>query len=90
VHQLKRRQLRRLIAEGLGGGLMLFVLVGTSPSSDIPAHAAGFVFGGLLGLPLALLPLTTTHRGRWNLVAGGAYCLLLCATWILAMTRGTS
>lgn len=88
MHQVKRRQLYRLLAQGLGGGVMLFVLLGTSASSDIPAHAAGFLFGVLLGLPLALLPLTTAHRARWNLVAGGAYCVLLCGAWILALTRG--
>jgi len=89
VQQLQRRQRGRLVAQALGGGVMLFVLMGTSPSSDIPAHTAGFVLGILLGLPLAWLPMTAIHRTRCNLVTGGVYCVLLCGAWIVAMTRGT-
>jgi len=82
----RRKQPPRLIAEGIVGGLMLFVLVGVSPTSDVAAHAAGFFSGLLLGLPLARLPLTIIHRPKWNLLAGFAYGLLLTLAWAWALT----
>jgi len=85
----RRKQPPRLIAEGVVGGVMLFVLVGVSPTSDVAAHAAGFFSGLLVGLPLAALPLTVIHRYRWNLFAGFAYALLMTLSWALALNIGS-
>lgn len=85
IQYWRRKQPPRLIMEGLVGGLMLFVLVGVSPTSDVAAHAAGFVGGLLLGIPLASLPLTTIHRARWNLLAGFAFGAMLTLTWLWAL-----
>jgi membrane associated rhomboid family serine protease len=82
----RRRQPPRLIAEGIAGGLMLFVLVGVSPTSDVAAHAIGFTTGFLIGLPLAALPLTWIRRPRWNLIAGGIYSVTLAGAWVWALT----
>ena len=90
IQYWRRKQPPRLIAEGIAGGLMLFVLVGVSPTSDVAAHAVGFITGFLLGLPLAGLPLTTIHRPRWNLLTGGLYSLLIAVGWVWALTAQVS
>jgi membrane associated rhomboid family serine protease len=82
----RRKQPPRLIAEGIVGGMLLFVLVGVSPTSDVAAHAGGFAFGLLSGLPLARLRLLSLHRPRINLAAGFAYCALLILAWLWALT----
>jgi rhomboid protease GluP len=86
MHRAQRGQPRRLLLGALGGGVMLFVFMGTSPASDVAAHAGGFVVGLMCGLPLACLPVTTLHRARWNLVAGFVYCALASGAWIWALT----
>ncbi len=87
VQQMQRRQSQRLVIQALAGGVMLFMLVGLSPSSDVPAHVCGFIAGMILGLPLAWLPVTTLHRARWNILAGFGYCALLTCGWMWALVR---
>lgn len=81
MHYWQHKHPPRLVMEAVAGGLMLFVLVGVSPTSDVAAHAGGFLFGLLLGLPLARVPITLIRRPRLNLCAGFVYCLLLTAAW---------
>ncbi len=81
----RRKQPPRLIAEGIAAGLMLFVLVGVSPTSDVATHTAGVLGGFLLGLPLASLPVTRIRRPAWNFAAGLSYCTLITWAWIRAL-----
>ncbi len=46
----------RYFARGALAGILLFVLLGTSPKSDVVAHVGGFVAGGVIGGLLLLLP----------------------------------
>jgi len=80
----------RQISSGLLGGFLLFVLVGLNPASDVIAHAAGFVAGGLLGAALALMPPRWTRRPKVDQLAGLAALFLLVAAWSLALTSGQS
>ena len=43
----------RLIAGGLLAGVLIFVMIGVNPETDVVAHLGGFVTGWLLGLMLA-------------------------------------
>lgn len=86
----RRRRPPRLILEGILGGVMLFVLVGLSPTSDVAAHTAGFTTGFLLGLPLAGLPLTTIRRPSWNIVAGFVYSATIMLGWLTALIAHAS
>ena len=43
----------RLIAGGLLAGVLIFVMIGVNPETDVVAHLGGFVTGWLLGLVLA-------------------------------------
>jgi rhomboid protease GluP len=84
---LKRRNATtfRLFAAGITGGLLLFVLLGFSPESDVVAHAGGFICGLLLGAPLAFAS-KVVHRPWLNLVAGSLFTALIILPWWRALT----
>ena len=85
---LKRRNFHtlRLFAVGIMGGLLLFVLLGVSPGTDVVAHLGGFIAGLLLGSLLALAP-RFTRRPRINLVAGIIFVALVILPWWWALRR---
>jgi hypothetical protein len=68
---------------GVGGGVLLFVLLGLSPDSDILAHGGGFVTGLALGVFLSLLP-GLAQRGALNLLCALGFLLLTLLPWWLA------
>ena len=73
----------RFVLASLAGGVMLFVLLGLSPGTDVIAHFGGFVSGIGLGFLLSALPLT--RRPIINLAAGIAFATLVLGTWMLAL-----
>jgi hypothetical protein len=76
---------RQLIVRGLGGGLLLLILMGTNPDTDVLAHVAGFVSGCVLGGGLLLLP-PQFAENRWpNRIAGLLCGALVALTWALAL-----
>jgi membrane associated rhomboid family serine protease len=74
----------KYIAGGILGGLMLFVLVGLDPHSDVIAHLGGFVCGLLQGAGLTLVTQKTLLRPGVNIFAGTALIALIILTWTLA------
>lgn len=76
----------KLAIGGIVGGVMLFVLLGLNPGTDVVAHFGGFVMGLLLGLLLALVP-GLAQKPPANLVAGFWFTVLVVVTWVLALTR---
>ena len=85
MHYWQRRHPPRLIMEALVGCMMLFVLVGLSPTSDVTAHAGGFAAGLAIGFPLAAVPVTSLRRMRVNFIAGALFCLLMTTAWTAAL-----
>jgi membrane associated rhomboid family serine protease len=77
---------RRQILAGLGGGVLLFILMGASPASDMLAHAGGFVGGMGLGMLLTLLPPAWRESARANLIAGLITGLGLAVAWVFALS----
>ena len=75
----------RLIAGGLLAGVLIFVMIGVNPETDVVAHLGGFVTGWLLGLVLARVS-RFTHRPKVNLAAGILYALLIIIPWFLALS----
>jgi membrane associated rhomboid family serine protease len=82
-----RRQLQDVtkhIAGGVVGGVMLFVLIGLTPGTDVVAHFGGFTAGLLFG---AVLTLKTNLARKWfaNLSAGLLFATFVIWTWTLAL-----
>ena len=74
---------RKQMLRGLLGGVMLFVLFGLSPETDVVAHFTGFVAGLALGAILLWLPPGWQNRGT-DSAAGIILAGLLAATGWLA------
>jgi membrane associated rhomboid family serine protease len=74
----------KYIFGGLFGGLMLFVLFGLSPGTDVVAHLGGFVSGLLLGTVLTLWPRLARSTVS-NLLSGGLFSVLVIVPWWLAL-----
>ena len=75
----------RVLGAGLAGSLMLFVLFGFSPDSDVLAHLGGFLCGLVLGGLLVLVPESRLAQLRWNLSGSLLSLLLLLACWRRAL-----
>jgi membrane associated rhomboid family serine protease len=73
----------RLMASGVLAGVMLFVLLGLGPGTDVVAHVGGFLSGLLLGAALALVPGLAQRAGS-NLLCGLIFGGLIILPWWLA------
>jgi len=73
----------RLMVSGLLAGVMLLVLFGLGPQTDVLAHVGGFVSGLLLGAGLALVPRLPQRAGS-NLLCGLIFGALIMLPWWLA------
>jgi rhomboid protease GluP len=77
-------RLRKSMLGGLVAGLMLFLLLGSNPGTDLVAHLGGFLSGVLLGVILQRSPRLADHLAA-NVLAGALYCALVLCTWWLAL-----
>lgn len=73
-----------LVRGSLGGGL-LFILLGTSPRSDVLAHAGGFLFGAVAAALLTVLPRTWVTSSRFDLACAAAYLGCVLVFWSAAL-----
>lgn len=73
------------VVRGILGGIALFILLGTSPRSDVPAHTGGFLWGATLACGLALLPRRWVEHRGFDATCAAAYGLLAVTAWICAL-----
>lgn len=76
---------RSLAVRGVFGGILLLVLLGLDPNTNVIAHIGGFVAGGLLGLALQSLPNEILRRPSLNRLAELLCASLMVFTWWLAL-----
>lgn len=69
---------------GILSGVMLLVLFGLDPASDVLAHVGGFASGLALGAILTLAPRLARSKIA-NIGAGLTFCLLVIYPWWLAL-----
>ncbi len=77
----------RIVLTGLFTGLMLFILLGSNPDSDVVAHLGGFLAGGVLGGLLTLLPPALLQSARANFMAISGFLFTVVFTWWLAIRQ---
>jgi len=80
-------QPRKVLLGGLAAGVMLFVLLGVSPGTDVVAHIGGFIAGIVLGLPLAAGKARLSGP-LFQLAAGLGFAVLVLWPWWLALRQG--
>ena len=73
----------RLVLGGLGAGILLFVLLGLTPGTDILAHLGGFLSGLVAGAALSLFP--RSSGPKTNLINGFLFALLVILPWCIAL-----
>jgi len=75
---------RKYILGGVLGGVMLFLLLGSAPGTDLLAHAGGFVAGLVLGAILTQAP-PLTPKSVLNSFCGLLFATLVVWPWCLAL-----
>jgi membrane associated rhomboid family serine protease len=83
----KHRSAAAFLPRAMAGGVLILVLVGFSPGTDMLAHVGGFLAGGILGLGLGWIRPSTVQRDEPNMVAVIILAVLVLGTWLLA-SRG--
>jgi len=76
----------KYVLSAIGGGVLLFVLLGLAPDTDVLAHFGGFVSGLLLGAVLTRVP-DLAQSLKINLLSGLVFALLVIVPWWLALRR---
>jgi rhomboid protease GluP len=76
---------RQLLLRALGAGVLILVLFGFSPGTDIIAHVGGFVFGAIFGVLLHLLPRRWADQTRSDQFALVLLAGLVMYTWYRAL-----
>ncbi len=76
-----------LLIRGLLGTVLLFILIGVNPTSDVVAHVGGFAGGLVLGLVLGWLPERLLHQPAVSLGAAAVAAATLIWTWALALSH---
>lgn len=80
-------QAGKLFFGGVFAGVMLFVLLGVSPGSDVVAHLGGFVFGLGFGVVMSRFA-SPLRRPLANAVSALGFVILVLWPWWLALSHG--
>jgi membrane associated rhomboid family serine protease len=74
----------RMLPRGLAAGVLILVLIGFAPETDVIAHVGGFVAGVIFGFGLNWFRPAALQRVAPNLICGLLLAVLVLATWRLA------
>jgi hypothetical protein len=74
------------VVGAVAGGVLLFILTGLNPASDVVAHTGGFLGGMALGTALAWVPESWLSRAWLSGVCGIIALLLLATAWGMALS----
>lgn len=77
---------RQMAGRGLMAGVMLLVLLGFNPKTDVLGHVGGFASGCVLGMALAWIPERIRERGQ--ALSAAACGALVAAAWAWAAFHG--
>lgn len=77
----KDHSFRQLLARAFGAAILLLVLIGTSPQSDIVAHVGGFFAGAAFGYALSWIDRKRLETFSINFICIIATMLLVGITW---------
>lgn len=76
---------RALVGRAVAAGVLLLVLVGLNPHTDVMGHVGGFVAGCVLGPVLIFLPERLSQAALFDRIAGIAVAALAGLAWWCAL-----
>jgi membrane associated rhomboid family serine protease len=76
----------KIFLTGISAGVLLFVLLGVTPGTDVVAHFGGFVCGLFLGLIMTRFA-RALRKSLPNLITALAFAVLVIWPWWLALER---
>lgn len=80
----KDRQGAALFRRAVAAGILILVLIGFSPGTDLAAHIGGFLGGAGFGLALGQVKPAALQRSLPNIAAGLMLGGLVAASWLMA------
>jgi membrane associated rhomboid family serine protease len=80
----KNRAAASFLPRAVAAGVLILVLIGFSPGTDMVAHVGGFLAGAALGLALGWVRPAALQRAAPNVAGGIVLGALVLATWLLA------
>jgi membrane associated rhomboid family serine protease len=86
-HRHSARGVLELVVRGLFAAILLFILIGVNPDSDLAAHLGGFIAGVLFGALFAFLPSRFLLHPAASLCSGAIAAATLVFAWGLALAH---
>ncbi len=80
----KYRPAAPFLSRAVAAGVLILVLIGFSPGTDMVAHVGGFLAGAVLGLGLGWVRPAALQRQGLNMAGGMVLGALVLGTWLLA------
>lgn len=74
----------RIIVPSISGGVLLMVLLGFSPESDVIAHVGGFIGGLVLGVVIGFFPDAWIKNDKVNLLCVCVLIACVAVPWAIA------
>lgn len=81
----KARPSRDIILRALAAGILILVLMGFSPGTDVVAHVGGFFGGAFLGFALSWVPPQKLRGSAVNVMAVAILIGIVALTWGLSL-----
>jgi rhomboid protease GluP len=85
VKQWRQEKAARFLGRSLMAGILLLVLFGLNPGTDVLAHVGGFAGGCLIGTVLSLVPENWFNRRYWDGALAWLTGIWLAICWALAL-----
>jgi membrane associated rhomboid family serine protease len=86
-HRHSSQGFLELVVRGLFGAILLFILIGVNPGSDVAAHIGGFLAGVLFGVLFAMVPGRFLLHPATSLFSGATAAATLVLAWALALSH---
>ena len=81
------RPSKDIVLRGLAAGVLILVLMGFSPGTDVLAHIGGFLGGAILGFALSWVRPQVLHNKTINIFCVALMLGFVLLTWWLALYR---
>ncbi len=72
---------QKMLMRGAGAAILLLILIGFSPGTDVIAHVGGFMAGAILGFALNMVPPSSLQKPAINFTSVLVLLAIIGMTW---------